>query len=66
MDSNIKAFAEEEYVPTYAPSLPVQNVQEMVRRDPLQLPERYTRNHEEMQNSIDYYHLSFEIPVIDL
>ncbi|KAE8099353.1 hypothetical protein FH972_017342 [Carpinus fangiana] len=66
MDSNIKAFAEEEYIPTYAPSLPVPNVQEMVRRDPLQLPERYTRNHEEMQNSIDNYHLSFEIPLIDL
>jgi hypothetical protein len=62
MDSNIKAFAEEEY----APSLPVPNVQEMVRRNPLQLPERYTRNREEMQNSIDNYHLSFEIPVIDL
>lgn len=64
MDSNIKAFVEEEYV--YAPSLPVPNVQEMVRKDPLELPERYTRNHEEMQNSMDNYHLSFEIPVIDL
>lgn len=53
-------------MPTHAPSLPVPNVQEMVRRDPLHLPERYARNHEEMQNNIDNHHLSFEIHVIDL
>ncbi|KAG6697412.1 hypothetical protein I3842_09G197300 [Carya illinoinensis] len=66
MDSNIKEFAEETYVPTFAPSLPVPNAQEMMRSDPFQVPERYARNHDDMQSDTVQPHLSFEIPVLDL
>ncbi|KAJ7950283.1 2-oxoglutarate (2OG) and Fe(II)-dependent oxygenase superfamily protein [Quillaja saponaria] len=41
-------------------------VQEIVRRDPLQVPQRYVRSQEEMENVKDMSHLSSEIPVIDL
>ncbi|KAJ0027586.1 hypothetical protein Pint_35390 [Pistacia integerrima] len=52
--------------PTYAPSLPVPNVQEMVRKEPLQVPGRYIRNQEERLQMDDMSHLSSPIPVIDL
>lgn len=49
-----------------APSLPVPNVQEMVKRDPLEVPERYLRNKEEMPKCAhNTSHLSSEIPIID-
>ncbi|KAM7464047.1 hypothetical protein LguiA_032168 [Lonicera macranthoides] len=38
----------------------------MVRKDPLNEPERYIRNHKEMLKSTDKIHLSSEVPVIDL
>ncbi|KAG7964848.1 hypothetical protein I3843_09G191300 [Carya illinoinensis] len=66
MDSNIKEFGEETYVPTFAPSLPVPNAQEMMRSDPFQVPERYARNHDDMQSDTVQPHFSFEIPVLDL
>ena len=53
-------------IPTYPPSLQVPNVQEMVLKDPLDVPERYIRNEEEMQTKTDLSHLSSQVPVIDL
>ncbi|KAI4354532.1 hypothetical protein L6164_003385 [Bauhinia variegata] len=55
-----------EEAPTYAPSIPVPNVQEMVKKEPWQVPQRYVRSQEEMDKVIDMSHLSSEIPVIDL
>lgn len=53
-------------VPSYAQSLPVPNVQEMVTKDPLQVPERYLRNIQDMLKSADdLSHLSSEIPTFD-
>lgn len=57
---------QEDDVPTYAPSLQVPSVQEMVMKDPLQVPERYIRNEEEMQKKLDTSHLSSQVPIIDL
>lgn len=57
---------QEEDIPSYASSLPVPNVQEMVIKDPLQVSERYIRNEQEMQNKLNMSHLSSEVPVIDL
>ena len=57
---------EEQEIPTYASSLPVPNVQEIVREEPLNVPQRYIRDKEEMLKSTDKIHLSSEIPVIDL
>ncbi|KAF3449159.1 hypothetical protein FNV43_RR09887 [Rhamnella rubrinervis] len=52
--------------PSFATSLPVPNVQEMVMRDPLEIPERYLRNKEDMPKSAhNTSHLSSQIPVID-
>ncbi|XP_014523727.2 protein SRG1-like [Vigna radiata var. radiata] len=53
-------------VPTFAPSMPVPNVQEMVRNNPLQVPERYVRSNEELEKIKHMPHLSSEVPVIDL
>lgn len=52
--------------PIFAPSLPVPNVQEMVKMNPFQVPIRYMRNQEEMEKVKYKPHLSSEIPVIDL
>ena len=57
---------QENEIPTYGSSLAVPNVQEMVMKDPLQVPQRYIRNEEEMEKEADLSHLSSEIPVIDL
>ncbi|EXC14806.1 Protein SRG1 [Morus notabilis] len=57
---------QEDDIPTYAPSLQVPSVQEMVMKDPLQVPERYIRNEEEMQKKLDMFHLSSQVPIIDL
>ncbi|XP_062005302.1 protein SRG1-like [Rosa rugosa] len=47
--------------------LPVPNVQELVRNDPLQVPKRYIRNEEDMPKEADLcHHLSSEIPIIDV
>lgn len=51
---------------TWGKSLPVDNVQEMVRRDPSCVPERYIRNVEDRPNDGELSLLSSEIPVIDL
>ncbi|XP_062094336.1 oxoglutarate-dependent flavonoid 7-O-demethylase 1-like [Humulus lupulus] len=56
----------EDSIPTYPPSLPVPNVQEMVWKDPLKVPERYIRNEEEMHTKPELSHLSSQVPVIDL
>ncbi|KAK2414367.1 protein SRG1 [Trifolium repens] len=55
---------EEKYI--FCPSLPVPNVQEMVKINPLQVPKRYVRNQEEMEKENYMPQLSSEIPVIDL
>ena len=65
MGSN-ETVVEEQDIPTYASSLPVPNVQEMVREDPLNVPERYIRDQEEMLKTTDKIHLSSEVPIIDL
>jgi len=57
---------EMEEAPTFAPSIPVPNVQEMVRNNPLQVPERYFRSKEELEKVNHIPHLSSEVPVIDL
>ncbi|PKI43456.1 hypothetical protein CRG98_036213, partial [Punica granatum] len=61
MDENIIG---EDDIPTYAASLLVPNVQEMVRKNPLEVPQRYIRTQEDVAkiNCI----LSPEIPTIDL
>ncbi|CAJ1800180.1 unnamed protein product [Sphenostylis stenocarpa] len=51
--------------PTFAPSMPVPNVQEMVRNNPLTVPERYIRSQEELEKINHIPHLSSEVPVID-
>ncbi|KAK9291250.1 hypothetical protein L1049_009438 [Liquidambar formosana] len=53
-------------VAAYAASMTAQNVQEMVRRDPSFVPERYIQKKEDMTKATDAPHLSPEIPVIDL
>ncbi|RDX77977.1 Protein SRG1, partial [Mucuna pruriens] len=55
-----------EEAPTFAPSIPVPNVQEMVRNNPLQVPKRYVRSQEELEKVHYMPHLSPNIPVIDL
>lgn len=52
--------------PTFAPSLLVPNVQEMVKKNYLHVPKRYMRNQEEMEKVNYMPHLSCEIPIIDL
>lgn len=52
--------------PTYTPSLPVTNLQEMVRKDPLQVPERCVRNQEDRPLLNGMSDLSSEVPVIGL
>ncbi|KAJ1402615.1 Oxoglutarate/iron-dependent dioxygenase [Sesbania bispinosa] len=60
-----RLVTEKEKTPNFAPSLPaVPNVQEMVRKNPSQVPQRYIRSQEEMENVMP--NLSSEIPVIDL
>lgn len=54
-----------EEAPTFAPCVPVPNVQEMVRKNPLQVPKRYERSEEEMEKENYKSHLSSEIPIID-
>lgn len=51
--------------PIFAPSLPVPNVQEMVKMNPLQVPTKYVRNEEEMEKVNYMPQLSSEIPIID-
>ncbi|XP_027351293.1 protein SRG1-like [Abrus precatorius] len=55
-----------EETPTFASSIPVPNVQEMVKNNPLQVPERYLRSQEEMEKVNNKPHLSSEVLVIDL
>ncbi|KAK6290489.1 hypothetical protein POUND7_002030 [Theobroma cacao] len=61
-----ETFSENEEAPTYVPSIPVPNVQELVRKDPLQVPQRYVRDLEDIPKDTDISHLSSLIPVIDL
>ncbi|OMO97241.1 Oxoglutarate/iron-dependent dioxygenase [Corchorus olitorius] len=65
MGSN-ETFAEIEEAPTYVPSIPVPNVQELVRKDPLQVPHRYVRDMEDRPKDTDMSHLSSLVPIIDL
>lgn len=64
MSSSVDENSTGDDIPTYIPSLPVPNVQEMVRKNPLDVPERYVRTQEGVPE-IDPI-LSPEIPVIDL
>ncbi|KAJ7950281.1 2-oxoglutarate (2OG) and Fe(II)-dependent oxygenase superfamily protein [Quillaja saponaria] len=52
--------------PTFVPSLPIPNVQELVRKDPLHIPERYVRSQEEMVIVKDVSSHSSAIPVMNL
>ncbi|KAK7256768.1 hypothetical protein RIF29_30236 [Crotalaria pallida] len=51
---------------TFGPSIPVPSVQEIVKKDPLEIPEKDVRSHEEIEKDKVMPHLSSEIPVIDL
>lgn len=67
MGSNETFTENEEAPPTYAPSIPVPNVQELVRKDPFQVPQRYVRDLENRpKDTADISHLSSLVPVIDL
>ncbi|KAM5560169.1 protein SRG1-like [Rosa sericea] len=51
----------------YAPCPSLPNVQEMVRTDPFQVPEKYIRNETDITKDADLCpHLSSEVPIIDL
>ncbi|XP_050383079.1 protein SRG1-like [Argentina anserina] len=51
----------------YAPVPALPNVQEMVRNDPFQVPEKYIRNETDLINdAVLSPHLSSEVPTIDL
>ncbi|XP_027337793.1 protein SRG1-like [Abrus precatorius] len=54
-----------EEAPSYATCVSVPNVQEMVRKNPLQVPKRYVRSEGEVERGNYMSHLSSEIPVID-
>lgn len=61
-DKDVPSFAQK----PFRSSIPVPNVQEMVRNDPLQVPKRYIRNEEDMPKEAHIcHHLSSEIPIID-
>lgn len=63
-DKDVPRFAQKPF--SFRSSIPVPNVQEMVRSDPLQVPKRYIRNEEDMPKEADIcHHLSSEIPIID-
>lgn len=63
-DKDVPSFAQKPF--SFRSSIPVPNVQEMVRSDPLQVPKRYIRNEEEMPKEAHIcHHLSSEIPIID-
>ncbi|XP_027925525.1 protein SRG1-like [Vigna unguiculata] len=57
---------EVEESPSFPPSISLDNVQEMVRNNPFQVPERYLASQEELEKANYMPHLSSEIPVINL
>ncbi|OMO97244.1 Oxoglutarate/iron-dependent dioxygenase [Corchorus olitorius] len=65
MSSN-ETLSEIEEPPTYVSSIPVPNVQELVRKDPLQVPQRYVRDQQDRPKDTDMSHLSSLIPIIDM
>ncbi|QHO07715.1 hypothetical protein HN51_066418 [Arachis hypogaea] len=50
---------------TFGSSIAVPNVQEMVKNNPLEVPQRYIRSTEEMEKVNYLTHLSSQIPVLD-
>ncbi|XP_073137738.1 protein LATERAL BRANCHING OXIDOREDUCTASE 1-like [Henckelia pumila] len=50
----------------YGSSLPVPSVQEIVRNDPTNIPEKYIKEVEDRPKLSDTSHLSLHIPIIDL
>nr|KYP37525.1 S-norcoclaurine synthase 1 [Cajanus cajan] len=63
----LMSLIEMEEASTFTPSIPLpNNVQEMVRNNPLHVPKRYVRSQEELEKSNYMPHLSSQIPVIDL
>ncbi|KAJ0966447.1 hypothetical protein J5N97_027585 [Dioscorea zingiberensis] len=56
----------EEEVPNWGTSLPVESVQEIVRKDPFNVPEKYIHDLDCIQNDVVLPQLSSDIPVIDL
>ncbi|KAK7350299.1 hypothetical protein VNO77_08742 [Canavalia gladiata] len=65
LTADYELISKMEEAPTFAPCVPVPNVQEMVRKNPLQVPERYVRSEEEVEKGNYKPHLSSEIAVID-
>ncbi|KAH7675110.1 (S)-norcoclaurine synthase protein [Dioscorea alata] len=55
-----------EEVPSWGTSLPVECVQEIVRKDPSNVPEKYIHDFDYTQTDVVLTHLSSDIPVIDL
>ena len=55
-----------EEVPSWGTSLPVESVQEIVRKDPSNVPEKYIHHFDYTQTDVVLTHLSSDIPVIDL
>ncbi|KAK7256920.1 hypothetical protein RIF29_30506 [Crotalaria pallida] len=62
---NVLAPVETEERDKIGSSMWVPNVQEMVKKHPLLVPERYIRSPEEMENNKIMHHLSPFIPLID-
>ncbi|CDP06586.1 unnamed protein product [Coffea canephora] len=56
----------EEELPNYGGSLSAPNVQEMVKRDPSKIPDRYIRSLEEQPKRTNMTSFSSEIPTVDL
>jgi len=64
VDEDLATEVEES--PSFAPSVSVDNVQEMVRNNPFHVPERYLASQEELEKGNHMPHLSSEIPIIEL
>lgn len=64
-EANVLVSTYIDEVPTYASHVPVPNVQETVRNNPLKVPERYVRSEEEIQKVLYMPQLSSQVPIID-
>ncbi|KAK7255852.1 hypothetical protein RIF29_29276 [Crotalaria pallida] len=62
---SLKGDNEPVFVVKEATSIAVPSVQELVKKDPLQVPAKYVRSHEEMEKDKLMPHLSSEVPIID-
>lgn len=66
MEMSIHQTSTEEEIPNYGGSLAAPNVQELVKKDPSCIPERYIRSLEDTPKKTNVTSFSSEIPTIDL